>query len=219
MTKIEKIIGYEFKDKTLLEMALTHSSYAYEHNVSSYERLEYLGDALVNFIVGEYLFLHFDVPAGELSKYRASLVSTESFSKLVEASDLKKHILIGKSVQKISDSVLADIFESILASIYLDSGMKSASKFVNKFLLKDIESVKNTINLHIDYRTALQEKLQSYSPQKTMRWELEKEEKKGNTKIFTISLYVDGKKFATSIQDSHKKCEQECSKIALEKLI
>ena len=218
MNKVEEIIKYRFKDQDLLKKALTHSSYAYENSTTSYERLEYLGDALVNFIVGEYLFKNFEVPAGELSKLRARLVSTETFAGIIEEMNLKQYILIGKSVQKISNSVLADIFESLLASIYLDGGKEKADKFVYNFLLKDKEFVGNLIDLHFDYRTTLQERLQAYNPQKSMSWNLEKEEKVDNKKIFTISLYIDGEKYATSTNDTHKKCEQECSKIALAKL-
>ena len=134
MNNVEKIIGYNFKNKQLLSMALTHSSYAHEQSTESYERLEYLGDSLVNFIVAEYLFANFQVSAGELSKYRASLVSTESFAGIVKSMGLEKYILIGKSVQKISDSVLADIFESVLAAIYLDGGRDKVYDFVLKFL-------------------------------------------------------------------------------------
>ena len=130
MNNIEKIIGYHFKDENLLNMALTHSSYAHEHNMPCYERLEYLGDALVNFIVGEYLYSNFDLPAGQLTKYRACLVSTESFAKIIENLGLEQYILIGKSVQKISKSLLADIFESLLASIYLDGGKENADKLL-----------------------------------------------------------------------------------------
>ena len=218
MNNIEKIIGYHFKDENLLNMALTHSSYAHEHNMPCYERLEYLGDALVNFIVGEYLYSNFDLPAGQLTKYRACLVSTESFAKIIENLGLEQYILIGKSVQKISKSLLADIFESLLASIYLDGGKENADKFVQTKLLKSKENVLNIINLNMDYRTLLQEKLQAATPQKTMRWVLEKEEKVVNRKMFTISLYIDGEKIATSTQDTHKKCQQFCSKIVLEKL-
>ena len=218
MNNVEKIIGYNFKNKQLLSMALTHSSYAHEHSTESYERLEYLGDSLVNFIVAEYLFANFQVSAGELSKYRASLVSTESFAGVVKSIGLEKYILIGKSVQKISDSVLADIFESVLAAIYLDGGRDNVYDFVLKFLLKNKSNVQKIVSSHIDYRTTLQEKLQSYIPQKTMEWVLEKEEKVGNEKHFTISLLIDGKKYATATCDTHKKCEQECSKIALKKL-
>lgn len=218
MNNVEKIIGYNFNNTQYLKTALTHSSYAHEHNSESYERLEYLGDSLANFIVAEYLFSNFSVSAGELSKYRASLVSTESFASLVKKMGLEKHILIGKSVQKISDSVLADVFESVLAGIYLDGGWESAYDFVVKFLLKNKSNVEKLINQHIDYRTALQEKLQSYTPQKTMEWTVEREEKLGNVKIFTISLLIDGKRYATATCDTHKKCEQECSKIALKKL-
>lgn len=217
MNNLQQILGYDFKDKNLLKVALTHISFAHDNNCESYERLEYVGDALADFIVGEYLYKNFDLDAGELSKYRAKLVSTSTFASIIAQNQIDKYILTGKSVQKVSDSIRADIFESILASIYFDGGMDKAKAFVNRMLLKSKHCVLTFVKEHIDYKTTLQEKLQSYIPQKSMRFEVISQEGKDDDKNFTVALFVDNVRVASTTGKSHKMCEQECAKIALSK--
>lgn len=217
MNNLQQLIGYNYKDKSILKVALTHTSFAHENNCESYERLEYIGDALADFIVGEYLYKNFDLDAGELSKYRAKLVSTNTFASVIAQNHIDKYILTGKSMKKVSDSVKADIFESILASIYFDGGMENAKEYVNRMLLKSKEYVLTFVKEHIDYKTTLQEKLQSYSPQKTMYFEVVSQAGKDDNKTFTVALFVDDVKVASSSGKSHKMCEQECAKIALSK--
>ncbi len=217
MNNLQQILGYDFKDKNLLKVALTHISFAHDNNCESYERLEYVGDALADFIVGEYLYKNFDLNAGELSKYRAKLVSTSTFASIIAQNQIDKYILTGKSVQKVSDSIRADIFESILASIYFDGGMSKAKAFVNRMLLKSKDCVLTFVKKHIDYKTTLQEKLQSYIPQKSMRFEVISQEGKDDNKTFTVALFVDNVRVCSTTGKSHKMCEQECAKIALSK--
>ncbi len=217
MNNLQQILGYDFKDKNLLKVALTHISFAHDNNCESYERLEYVGDALADFIVGEYLYKNFDLDAGELSKYRAKLVSTSTFASIIAQNQIDKYILTGKSVQKVSDSIRADIFESILASIYFDGGMDKAKEFVNRMLLKSKHCVLTFVKEHIDYKTTLQEKLQSYIPQKSMRFEVISQEGKDDDKTFTVALFVDNVRVASTTGKSHKMCEQECAKIVLSK--
>lgn len=218
MNSIETLLGYEFKQKWLLTTALTHSSYAHEHNLESYERLEYLGDAIASFVVADFLYQNFGVEAGELTKYRAALVSTESFAQIVRSHHIDEHILAGKSIQYLPDSILADVFESVLAAIYLDGGMSCAKSFLHNFLLDDIVSADDIYAKHVDYRTRLQEVLQSFTPQKTFSFVLDKQEGGDDQKIFTMSLYIDDKKMATATGSTHKMCQQKCSKVALEQL-
>ena len=216
-SKIENILGYTYKDKNLLKTALTHSSYANEHNAESYERFEFLGDALLNFIVGEYLFENFNVSAGELSKYRAKLVSTEKLSEVVSLTGLKFHLILGSSMKEASNNVLADVFESLLASIYLDSNMTEAKKFVKRLLLVNIDNVEKIINNEVDYKTHLQEFIQSLPGERlSIQFKVVKEEKINNVNQFTVELIIGGKVIATQTDLSIKKCEQKCSKIALE---
>lgn len=216
---VEKIIGYEFKNKELLKTALTHSSYANEHNIQSYEKLEFLGDALLDFIVGEYLLQNFDMTAGELSKNRAKLVSAEKLSEVMSHSTLKFYIVLGSSMKEPSNNVLADIFESVLASIYLDGNMTSAKKFVKSFLLIDKANVERVINNEIDYKTSLQEFIQGLPGERlSVQFKVVNEEKVDNVIYFTVELYIGGKCIATERDLTIKKCEQKCSKIALDVL-
>lgn len=218
MNNIEDIIGYKYGDRKLLDMALTHTSYAHEHNTISYERLEYVGDALADFIVGEYLYNNFDVDAGLLSKYRAKLVSTETFADIVKSHHIDDFIKTGKSMKVVSDSIKADIFESLLASVYFDGGMDEARAYLNRMLLTDKKSVSKYINDHIDYKTTLQETLQAMTPQKSFHFEIVEENGKNNEKVFTVALYVDDQKVAISTGKSHKVCQQNCAKQYLESL-
>lgn len=216
---VEKIIGYEFTDKELLSASLTHSSYANEHNVESYEKLEFLGDALLDFIVGEYLLQNFDFTAGELSKNRAKLVSADKLGEIMSYSSLKYYIVLGSSMKEPSNNVLADIFESVLGAIYMDSNMTNAKKFVKKFLLINKANVERIINNEIDYKTALQEFIQGLPGERlSMQFNVVKEENVENIKYFTVELVIGGKTIATERDTAIKKCEQKCSKIALEVL-
>ena len=118
-------LGYEFKDISLLETAFTHLSYSNEHGVDSYERLEYLGDSVLQLVVSEYLYHNFpQLTSGELSKYRSHLVSTKNLSSITKKLHFDKYIKLGKALNSVSDALMADLFESVLASIYLDGGMK-----------------------------------------------------------------------------------------------
>lgn len=218
MSKIEEIIGYCFKDKLLLDTALTHASFAHEHGVESYERLEYIGDALADFIVGEYLYQNFDIDAGLLSKYRAKLVSTESFANVIKTNHIDDYIRTGKSIKVVSDSIKADVFESMLASIYFDGGMGSARDFLMRLLLIDIDFVNSFVAGHVDYKTTLQETLQAMTPQKAFHFEIENETGKNNEKSFIVGLYVDDKKVAEAMGKSHKECEQSCARQYLNSL-
>lgn len=216
---VEKIIGYEFTDKELLSASLKHSSYANEHNVESYEKLEFLGDALLDFIVGEYLLQNFDFTAGELSKNRAKLVSADKLGEIMSYSSLKYYIVLGSSMKEPSNNVLADIFESVLGAIYMDSNMTNAKKFVKKFLLINKANVERIINNEIDYKTALQEFIQGLPGKRlSMQFNVVKEENVENIKYFTVELVIGGKTIATERDTAIKKCEQKCSKIALEVL-
>lgn len=217
INKVENIIGYVFKNKNLLKTALTHSSYANEFGCESYERYEFLGDSLLNFIVAEYLYKNFNFTAGELSKNRSKLVSTDKLSQVINEENLSTYILMGKSLKKPSNNVLADIFESILAAVYLDGGIKSAYSFVNCMLIKNKENVQKIIYNEVDYKTSLQEFVQSLPGKRlAIEFKVINEENIDNVINFTVQLYIGGKLIATQKDLSIKKCEQKCSKIALE---
>ena len=159
--EVEKIIGYKFKKPKLLIKALTHSSYSNEHKVESNERLEFLGDAVIEFIITERLYLEFSEKEGDLSKIRASIVSEKPLSEAVDALGLEKYLLkgVGESKNAISSkAVKCDMFEAIVGAILLDGGIENAKEFFNKALGEKLLNIK--VNGYVeDPKTKLQEML------------------------------------------------------------
>ena len=159
--EVEKIIGYKFKKPKLLTKALTHSSYSNEHKVESNERLEFLGDAVIEFIITERLYLEFSEKEGDLSKIRASIVSEKPLSEAVDALGLEKYLLkgVGESKNAISSkAVKCDMFEAIVGAILLDGGIENAKEFFNKALGEKLLNIK--VNGYVeDPKTKLQEML------------------------------------------------------------
>lgn len=157
--QIEKTIKYSFKNKSLCEKAFSHSSYAHELHVEDNERLEFFGDAILNFLVSEYLYENFgDKDEGQLSKIKAKSVSTETLSQVVENLGLVGQILLfnfEKALQY-SKKTHADLFEAVLAAIYIDGGMQEAKNFVLRFLKQHIDQIVSS-GSYEDYKTALQE--------------------------------------------------------------
>ena len=139
MDKLEKIIGHTYKNKDLLLRALTHSSFANENKIESYERLEFLGDTLLQTVVSLELFNRTDLNEGELSKLRAKLVSENYLEKVSDKIGITSNIYVGKSVRNISNSIKADVVESIIASLFLDSGFEASKKFIiDNIIVNDI---------------------------------------------------------------------------------
>lgn len=157
----ERIIGYKFKDKKLLLKALTHSSYSNEHRVESNERLEFLGDAVIEFIITERLYLEFNEKEGDLSKIRAMIVSEKPLSESIDNLGLEKCLLkgVGESKNTISSkAVKCDLFEAVVGAIYLDGGIDQAKRFFNTALGEKLENIK--LNGFVeDSKTKLQELL------------------------------------------------------------
>ena len=163
--RFEQIIGYSFKDKSLLEQALSHSSYANEKKNAggSNERLEFLGDSVLSIVVSDYLYKHFtQVAEGELTKLRASLVCEKSLHVFAQQIHLGDFLRLGKGEENTGGrerpSILADAFEAVIAAIYLDGGMEPASKHILRFMPEDIEHGKKPV--YSDYKTVLQEIVQ-----------------------------------------------------------
>ena len=154
MKELTEVMGYKFKNSKLLERALTHSSYSKEN----YERLEFLGDSILDFVVGDYLFSRVDESEGKLSKLRASFVSEQYLHKIFDELKISSYVKLGKSYKsELTKSVKADIFEAIVAGIYLDGGLEEAKKFIISTLkLGNYKTIKNT-----DYKSQIQEYYQA----------------------------------------------------------
>lgn len=210
-------LGYEFKNKSLLTEALTHTSFANENGTHSYERLEFLGDSVLQIIVSDYLYANFkDKESGELSKYRSHLVSTKNLCRLSKNLHLDTACRFGRAVKSVSDGVEADLFESVLGAIYLDGGMEPAIKFVNDNVIVSLENVVSVIENDYDYKTALQEKLQALKNRPSLEYRLIDSCQKNNETTFTMSVVVDGKQLFSTTEKSKKMCEKKLSKFVLD---
>ncbi|MDD3766037.1 MAG: ribonuclease III [Eubacteriales bacterium] len=223
MQELMKKLGYTFKDESLLATALTHSSFANENKKKgkSYERLEFLGDSILSFIVSTYIYNNFtDMPEGGLSKMRAALVCEQCLAKCSEKLDLGKHIILSKGEAmtggRTRPSILADVMEAIIAAIYLDGGIDAAREFTLRTLESSIEQVRKGKGAFKDYKTALQEEVQQRDS--VVEYIHIKEEGPEHSKIFTVEVVSNGKKLAVGRGRSKKDAEQDAAHKALERL-
>ena len=221
MNSLENRLNYKFKDKNLLKNALTHSSYANEirNGISSNERLEFLGDSILSLIVSEHIFARFpDMPEGELTRLRASLVCEKALCGFSREIGLGEHLLLGRGEDKGGgrerDSILADAFEAVLAAIYLDGGIESAKKHVMNFVLREI-NCNNDENDFKDYKTLLQEIIQR-NPEEYVTYILTDEKGPDHDKMFTVEVRLNSNTIGTGSGKSKKRAEQMAAKQALE---
>ena len=219
---LEAAIGYRFKNISLLQNALTHSSYANErwHNsLLSNERLEFLGDSILGMVVAEYLYKTFpDRPEGELTRMRADMVCEQTLAKVAARIELGKHLLLGNGEElgggRSRNSILADAVESVIAASYLDGGMEAAQKFIEQFILVEVP-VKQLHNA--DYKTALQELVQQKKNQ-VLSYALIGESGPDHDKKFDVEVKLNGVVVGTGSGSSKKRAEQAAAHAALEKL-
>ncbi len=206
------------KNMELYETAFSHSSYANEHKKKKdYERLEFLGDAVLDLVVGEYLYHQNTEDEGKLTKIRASYVCENAL--FVYASDLglQKYIRVGHGEEnhggKYKKAIVADIFEALTGAIYLDLGFATARKFLLSTIVPYIKDEK--ICFFLDYKSALQEAVQTKS--KSLEYQVIQEEGPSHNKTFTVEVEVDGIVLGTGTGSSKKEAEQEAAKSALSK--
>ena len=218
MKKLEEKIEYTFKDKCLLTQALTHSSYANEKQggIKCNERLEFLGDAVISIVSAQYLYESFpDMPEGDLSKLRSSLVCTRSLSDFARQIDLGSYMLLGKGELNTGgrdrDSILEDAFEALTAAIYLDGGMECAKKHVLRFLSEAV----NTHHINFkDYKTTLQEVIQK-NPDQSITYVVSGESGPDHNKRFEVEVHLNSNVIGKGVGKSKKQEEQEAAKEAL----
>ena len=219
---LETAIGYQFQNITLLQNALTHSSYANErwHNsLMSNERLEFLGDSILGMVVAEYLYHHFpDRLEGELTRMRADMVCETSLAAVAAKIELGKHLQLGHGEERFGGrsraSILADAVESVIAASFLDGGMDAAKGFIQRFILSDVP-VKNMHNR--DYKTALQELVQQKKDQ-LLNYRLAGESGPDHDKKFVVEVFLNGQCVGQGIGSSKKRAEQDAARVALETL-
>ena len=222
INEMEKAIGYQFRNITLLQNALSHSSYANERwhdSLKSNERLEFLGDSVLGMVVAEHLYRTFpDRPEGELTRMRADMVCERTLAKVANGLELGKHLLLGKGEEQGGgrgrESILADAVESVIAACYLDGGMDAAVQFIQKFILVNVPVTR----LHnADYKTALQELVQQKKNQ-LLSYNLVGESGPDHDKQFRVELTLNGEVVGVGSGSSKKRAEQAAAHDAMEKL-
>lgn len=221
MKKLEDRLGYRFHNAGLLEHALTHSSYANEHRaagITSNERLEFLGDSVLGLIVAEYLFqTHPNMPEGDLTRTRASLVCEDSLYEVACTLNLGSYLRLGKGEDagggRTRPSILADATEAMLAAVYLDGGFAAARGIVRSFILnKEREKAVDR-----DYKTALQEQVQR-TPGRDITYRIVEETGPDHDRVFVMEVAVGGTAMGQGTGRTKKEAEQLAARTALERL-
>lgn len=217
--EFEEKIGYSFKDKALLELALTHSSYANENKLKkNNERFEFLGDSVLGFVTAEYLFSEYkNRPEGEMTKLRAAVVCEKSLFRFAEQIDLGKYILLGRGEESTGGrnrpSVVSDAFEAVVAAIYLDGGIEAVKPYILKFIK---EAVKREASFK-DNKSLLQEEIQKIKGN-TLTYEEVGEEGPDHDKTFIFKVSLNGEVIGEGKGKSKKEAEQNAAGIALNKI-
>jgi ribonuclease III len=222
---LERSVDYHFRDRGLLEHALTHTSRANEDvsgGVIDNESLEFLGDAVLGFVVADMLFQRFpQYTEGQKSKIKAALVSTASLAQLAERLNLGAHLLLGRGEEKTGgrrkQALLADGFEALIAAIYLDGGIEHARAFILRSVEELLDEIEHPDFVARDFKSALQEKLQSQGVA-LPEYRIAGESGPDHHKLFLVELRVQGAVLARASGRNKKEAEQQAAKAALEKL-
>lgn len=214
LERLEEKIGYHYKKKELLQQALTHSSFANEQKINKskdYERLEFLGDAVLELVSSEFLFHNNpQLSEGKLTKLRASMVCEPTLAFCARDLELHEYIRLGKGEEMTGgrhrDSIISDVMEAVIGSLYLDGGFKIAHDFIHSFVLSDLEDK----ILFYDAKTVLQEMIQE-TPQGSLSYRLIKEEGPDHDKIFLVEACINGKPVSQGEGRTKKAAEQQAA--------
>jgi ribonuclease-3 len=219
--ELEQKIGYTFKNKELLNQALTHTSYAYEHGKESNEKLEFLGDSILEYISSKYIYNKYPkLKEGEMTKVRATVVCEKSLHKVALKNEFNRYLYLGKSEIVTGGNkrpaILADSVEAVIAAIYIDGGLEEAEKFIIENLKSEIEIATKNVG-EKDYKTVLQEKLQKHGEVK-IEYEILSETGPDHDKKFLAQVKCNGKVLAQGKGTSKKQAHMQAAKKALENL-
>ena len=221
LNELEKIIGYKFRDRKNLVLALTHSSYANDLKLGKLahnERLEFLGDAVLELSSSEALFeMYPEKKEGELTRLRASIVCEPTLAACARDISLDKYLMLGRGEEQTGgrnrDSVVSDAFEALIGAIYIDGGFASAKDFVSKFVMNDVENK----HLFYDSKTILQEMLQKVFKER-VEYVLVEETGPDHNKQFTVDAVFDGKVIGSGTGKTKRKAEQQAAYEAIKKI-
>ena len=203
----------QIKNLEQMQTAFTHTSYANEHHLESYERLEFLGDAVLELITSEYFYLNTDLREGDMTKTRASYVCEHALATYAKEIGLNKYIRVGNGqLDNVNDTIIADVFESVLGAIYLDCGFTVAKEYALNIIVPYIERKEIFLS---DYKSALQEMVQT--DKESLSYEIVREEGPAHDKTFEVNVKIDGIVYGTGIGKSKKEAEQNAALDAYKK--
>ncbi|MGN1269952.1 MAG: ribonuclease III [Clostridia bacterium] len=221
MEKIESSIGYVFKNKNLLKKALTHTSYAYENHIESNEKLEFLGDSILEFVSSKYIYTNYPhLKEGEMTKVRAEVVCEDSLYLVAQKHHFSDFLYLGKSEAashgNTKPTILADSVEAVIAAIYFDSGLEQAEKFIIENLKEAVEESSKNVGKK-DHKTVLQEKLQENGTVH-IKYDVIKTSGPDHNKTFTVQVFCNENPLAIGEGKTKKQAEMEAAQKALEKI-
>ena len=207
-----KKYGIDLTNSKLLSTALTHTSYANEHNTISYERLEFLGDAVLELIASDYIYHKDKHSEGEMSRKRSLYVCENALYEYSKEINLKKYIKVGNGIKEPNKTVIADVFEALIGCIYLEQGLDKVRDLFNKLIVPYIEKDVDFLN---DYKSNLQELVQT--ERKSVEYVLIKEGGPAHKKFFEVEVRIDGITYGKGKGRSKKEAEQSAAKEAIKK--
>ena len=221
LVKLENNIGHKFKDKNLLINALTHTSYAFERHTESNEKLEFLGDSILEFISSKYIYKNFpNLKEGEMTKVRATVVCEDSLYKIAKKHNFSDFLYLGKSEKannkEVRPAIIADSVEAVIAALYFDAGLEEAERFIVENLKDEIEVASKHVG-EKDYKTVLQEILQQHGEVK-IEYDIIKEEGPDHDKTFTAQIKYNDKPLTIGIGKTKKSAQMEAAKKAIEEI-
>lgn len=203
--------------KSLYQEAFTHTSYANEHNLTSYERLEYLGDAVLELIISEYLFKNTEYEEGKMTKLRSHYVCETALYEYSLRLNLNEYILLGHGEEQSGGrnrkAIVADVFEAFIGAMFLDQGLEFVKKFIYENIIPLIEN--KEVDFFSDYKSILQELVQT--DRRSLEYEIVNEEGPAHNKSFTVEVKIDDIVYGKGTAHSKKEAEQEAAKDALKK--
>ena len=213
LKKLEGKIGYEFKNKELLLQALTHISFSNEHKINKfkyYERLEFLGDAVLELLSSQFFFETYpEMSEGEMTRLRSSMVCEPALAFCARELSLGDYILLGKGEEATGgrkrDSIISDVMEAVIGAVYLDGGIKEADEFIKKYILSDLENKQ----LFYDSKTLLQEKMQKQG--RNITYELVSETGPDHDKVFNVEIRIDGEAVGRGQGRNKKSAQQQAA--------